>query len=645
MNYETFFNLSDSPFRITPDPAYYFPGAQYDEGLETLEYSIASGEGFIQITGCPGVGKTLLIRSLLGQLDNNIITALIFHPRLSPEELLKVILVDLGMPPDQVEDRSKEFLLRSFREMLLEKGRQEIRTVIIIDEAQNLPDETLEELRLLSNLETDREKLLQIILVGQPELEEKLNQPQFTQLHQRITTRYKLEPLKEEETGHYIAHRLSRAGANYTARFPLKTIQRIHQESRGIPRLVNTICERALMAAYVEHSQIITEPHISKAVQSLSANNSTKTPDKRFSPTLVFLLLFFLIGTGIYFCLGQDWSTGLIADVLGSSKEAISSSKTGDTEPPAVAAPQVLHTTSMSPPPEADSAPPEKTTTVDVTLPQTAAEEKTTKNKEVIDGDLIGQPENSYSAATPPSLDGVHIPPGWPLVLVDQTTNQIQVLHSDGQTQQIVIDPQPMPLRKGLYILGKTEDNRYFLFREDAFFSWERNENLAKQLWEKITPPVPEPLIPVLVDVANTDIPGAADESTALCTAVEDWAVTWRDLDIAAHVDQYDKALLTHKPFTDRPSIVSREQFRQRKEKLFSQTSAISLLTSPPLCLVDPQRPNHGVALFFQRYISAGYADEGSKALFFNKKESDPEKGNWKIVGRLWIPKVVIDGE
>jgi general secretion pathway protein A len=171
MAYEKFFGLKETPFRLTPDPDYYFPSDVHKEALQTLLYSIRAGEGFVQITGHPGTGKTLILRTILRQLGDEVTTALILNPRLSPEDLLRVILEDLGLDPFQIEGKTREEHLRYFRDFLLGKAQEGQKIVVIIDEAQNLPSETMEELRLLSNLETEKEKLLQIILVGQVELE------------------------------------------------------------------------------------------------------------------------------------------------------------------------------------------------------------------------------------------------------------------------------------------------------------------------------------------------------------------------------------------------------------------------------------------------------------------------------------------
>jgi len=215
MSYEEFFHLKDAPFRLTPDPDYFFPSAVHKEALDTMVFSINAGEGFVLITGNPGSGKTLLVRTLLRQLGDKVNLALVLNPTLSPSELLRVILDDLHVfNMDEIEQMSKEKLLRLFRDNLLENAARGIKTIIIIDEAQNLPKETLEELRMLSNLESDKEKLLQIILVGQLEFEELLKHDDMKQLAQRISIRYRLQPLSADETGGYVRHRLEVAGGN-----------------------------------------------------------------------------------------------------------------------------------------------------------------------------------------------------------------------------------------------------------------------------------------------------------------------------------------------------------------------------------------------------------------------------------------------
>lgn len=303
MSYQIFFNLDDAPFRLTPDPAYFFPSKRHNEALETLVYSVETGEGFVQITGEPGVGKTLLIRSFLDQLGEHVNTALILHPRLGAEELFKVILEDLGFAPENMEDMSKESLLRFFRNILLQAAQEGRKTLVIIDEAQEIPEETLEELRLLSNLETEKTKLLQIILVGQRELEEKLSRDSLKQLKQRITIRYCLDCLTCDETVNYIQHRLKVAGSGNISRFSPEIIKTIHAASNGTPRLINSICERALMAAFVDGKSSVNQEHLDSALQSLDQGGSptaTRIPVQR-SRILYAATGVFCVATALFY--------------------------------------------------------------------------------------------------------------------------------------------------------------------------------------------------------------------------------------------------------------------------------------------------------------------------------------------------------
>ena len=223
----------------------------------------------MQITGEPGVGKTITLRCFLHRLGDNTRTILVLSPRLSPHELLKTILEDLGVDLARTEGMTKEELVRLFRHILLNNSENNITTVLVIDEAQNLPIDTLEELRLLSNLETSKKKLLLIMMVGQIELEDKLQSRDLIQLNQRITVRFRLKPLTRKETAAYIQHRLQVAGGTDNARFSGSVLNEVHKATRGIPRLINIVCERALMAAFVEGANDIEKKHLLRAVESV----------------------------------------------------------------------------------------------------------------------------------------------------------------------------------------------------------------------------------------------------------------------------------------------------------------------------------------------------------------------------------------
>jgi len=248
--YQRFFGLRESPFNVNPDPRYLFLTRQTQEALAGLTYGIQNRKGFILLTGEVGTGKTTLLNRLLGWLrGQRVATAYIFNSKLGVNDLFDLMMAEFEI---SCESREKSQIVLRLNQWLLERYRAGETAVLIIDEAQNLSDEVLEEIRLLTNLETSTEKLLQIVLTGQPELEEKLKAPQVRQLRQRITLRCRTAPLTLEETFGYIAERLRIAGANGEPIFSKEAIETVHTYSCGIPRVVNLLCEHSMINAYVD---------------------------------------------------------------------------------------------------------------------------------------------------------------------------------------------------------------------------------------------------------------------------------------------------------------------------------------------------------------------------------------------------------
>jgi general secretion pathway protein A len=249
--YQRFFGLAESPFNVNPDPRYLFLTNQTQEALAGLTFGIENRKGFILLTGEVGTGKTTLLNRLLDWLHSRrVSTAFIFNSQLDVSHLFDFIMADFEIP---CESREKSQVLLRLNHWLLERYRAGETAVLVVDEAQNLSLPVLEEIRLLTNLETSTEKLLQIVLTGQPELEEKLKLPQLRQLRQRITLRCRTSALSPQETFGYIAERLRIAGADGEPIFSREAIEAVHMYSRGIPRVVNLLCEHALINAYVDH--------------------------------------------------------------------------------------------------------------------------------------------------------------------------------------------------------------------------------------------------------------------------------------------------------------------------------------------------------------------------------------------------------
>ncbi len=246
--YTDFYGFTEPPFNITPDPKFLFLSEQHREALNHLLFGVSQRKGFIQLTGEVGCGKTTLCRALFEELGDGCVTALILNPMLSESQLLRAILKEFGVAKMGHDRLANYEILNDF---VLEQARLQRDVVLVIDEAQDLPPGMLEQIRLLSNLETDNQKLIQIILMGQPELREMLNDNSLRQLRQRITVRYHLGPLTEAETRRYLDHRITVAGSKGIPFFDDRAVRRIHRYAGGIPRMINAIADKSLLAGYV----------------------------------------------------------------------------------------------------------------------------------------------------------------------------------------------------------------------------------------------------------------------------------------------------------------------------------------------------------------------------------------------------------
>jgi general secretion pathway protein A len=281
--YNSYFGFSVSPFSVTPDPNFFYTNPVYQEAYANLRYGIESKKGFIVITGEVGTGKTTLLRKLMHNLEGTIHTVFVFNTYLDFTELLQVILYDLGLAPKQP---NRVAMLQELNDYLIAQLKQGHIVSALVDEAQNLSDEALEGLRLLSNLETDREKLIQIVLMGQPELQARLDRPSLRQLKQRVALQCRLAPLKDNEVAPYIDFRLRAAGYKGKDLFHSAAFRQIAFYSNGIPRLVNIICDNALLCAYARSRKTVSADIINEAARDLRLGPEAQLTQAETTPSV-----------------------------------------------------------------------------------------------------------------------------------------------------------------------------------------------------------------------------------------------------------------------------------------------------------------------------------------------------------------------
>ena len=277
--YKQFFGLTKNPFEISPDPYFYHATPRHNEALANLHYGVGRRKGFIVITGEVGTGKTLLVRCLLAELrKNNIAFGYVFNPLLSTTEFFQYIMADMGL---QYSGRSKTEMLLDLNRFLIQRHARGLITALVVDEAQALRPELLEEVRLLTNLETSQQKLLQIVLMGQPELEVVLDSPSLRQLKQRVSLRCQLLPLDEQQTHSYVLSRLERAGAkSEPAIFEAEALSKIFEYSRGIPRIINNLCENSMVNAFARQQRTVTGDMITEVAADFRLTGSTSIPEE-----------------------------------------------------------------------------------------------------------------------------------------------------------------------------------------------------------------------------------------------------------------------------------------------------------------------------------------------------------------------------
>ena len=459
--YLRFFNLRESPFNLTPDPRFLFLSAQHEEALTHLLYGIYERKGFIEITGEVGTGKTVLCRVLLERLDKTVSTALIFHSYLTKMELLQAITDDFGLQPRETTSKGYIDVLNEY---LLSEFTAGHNAVVVIDEAQNLEPTVLEQLRMLSNLETERGKLLQIVLVGQPELHAKLATLQMRQLEQRIAVRFHIHELTRTETEQYITHRMSVAGAAHAVIWSRRALRLIHHYTGGIPRRINLLCDRVLMTAFVRETHRVSAAIVRRSVQELASPWQSKRMCWLRRVALgvgAGLGLLSLIGGGVFLLptVQTQWYPRVVEQVLAVTRPTPPPQPAALLPPPAPLPPPVSEPASSvaSVPATPEFIPPAPPLEIDVGLAQTLWRAKI-------------QAEEQGARSYPGGLTS------WETIVtntakglgLDVMTWQTSIWQLQSLTRPCFIEvlPEPSALRPELWVLARGVTEGVLIYQE-----------------------------------------------------------------------------------------------------------------------------------------------------------------------------------
>ena len=585
MDYKGLYNLKESPFNLTPDPDFFFPSKTHKIALETLLYSIKSKEGFIQITGKPGTGKSMLLRKILRQIEDSVVICLLLHTNIKADSLLGVIMEDLKIDTSTLKNHNKENLISLFKEFLLEQIQVGKHVIIIADEAQNMPDETLEELRMLSNLETEKTKLLQIILVGQIELETRISPTRLSQLYQRITIRYRLNSLTKKETEAYILHRLKIAsmdGKTNLVKFKTGVINQIYKFSKGVPRLINIISERALMASFIDNSEQITKKHIKKGLVSIQGEIKTESNTNGLI-TFCYICIFLIIVAGL-------WGYGKLNPSFDPFSIKSSANQIQSSSLPQVTKPVIKTIKEPSP---------EKLAFNWIDFPEKGGQ-IAILNKETKKLSLWCKNNNIITKINEKSME-ITIPSG------------IYMAGTDKNKNQFIFNPEIS------YLMPDALDD----LSENEFLPFINSNNPSR-----VTPII---IINTLDDIKNKK------NTNKVKTALNLWADAWKNLNLDDFIKSFGNRISIYETDEKQPVTFSINDIIKQKKNIFVKSEYVNLKIYNTLCMLDPLNDNRAYAVFSQEYSSKIHQDNGEKILYFQKIFSQDGSFDWKIIGKLWI--------
>ncbi|KPA19569.1 AAA ATPase [Candidatus Magnetomorum sp. HK-1] len=666
MTYATFFELKDRPFRLSPDTEYFFPSEVHKDIMRHLLYSINTEEGFVEITGEPGIGKTITLRSLVKQIGEEVLISMIVNPTISPKELLKAVALDFGVKAHDMENQSGEHILRLIQVRLMDLNEKGTVAVIIIDEAQNLSDQALEQVCLISNIEIDQKKAVKIILVGQLELGKNLQRPELLKIYQRITVRCRLSPLSIKDTYLYIQHRIRVAGGTEyrQPKFSNKVIKQIYYYSNGLPRLINIICERCLMAAFAEKKKHITSSHVKKALKSFQPKESVAKVykrNKRIRNTALSIMII-IVGWFAFPYVNELWlNHQKILDFFKTeTTETIEQKQLPEKQNMRDAwinhkkkiAPAILQKEEQKVEDELSSdsindmeIKPSDTTSLLKQSSDTTASEVTphTKSKESAfepQKEQVKDPEQTFPHQLMTTSIGQRI-----IVFFPDINRMMLWKYTETEPELIKKANVYANLREGIYLLGRDKDSLPFLF--NPFIPGNKVTKLLPEIFCKnVGEILPTKIIPILVYLSGRTFDNPVYDNAQAChLLVEKWVKAWQSTNIDAFVNYYHKDDIMYYRLGKPPQQMAWENLKKSKTVTFARSADVSLQISNLSCIIDPGNPKTAIALFHQQYSSSNYSDEGMKVLFLSQvydSESSADnhldrQPDWRITGRFWL--------
>ena len=602
MDYETFFGLTATPFRLSPDPQFFYPSYVHELAIQTVQSAIDDYAGHILLLGREGSGKTITIRAILHQVRGRAVLLPIFNPHLSPEEIMGLILGALPGGPAPGKTSSKN-LLPVIKGLLEARAQAGEKAVLLVDDAHLLTDKAWDLLVRLAECNGPDGPHIQMILTGESPLEQSMTAKGREALNNLTTVRFELTGLSAEESEAYVHHRLKTAGANGEAIFAPAALKEIHTLTRGVPRLINVLCERALMAAFADHRQEVAPPHLTRAVASLpgeeAADFCTETPKiqaKSRRPAWSWLLA--VIGVlalagGTYYFLTRPQEPPPPTRIEAKP------------EPPHAG---IIRGFVQKPP-----EPPKPPT-----------------------GEMLSQA--SPMAPTLPRA-ALTLPPGGQVMAVITEEGKAYLWEGE-KTGMPLLKAElawPDPPPEGLYIMGKYGPKKQVFFQ----YTLDKQGRLMNMpaIWDEAADLVTGDVVPVVVRSKNHPVsPEDADRAAEIRALVKQWVTAWKDKDIEKYVDLYGEIFTSYDDIVQEPKVYMRNEFNQVKKKVFERSGDIRLETTAPVCVLDPVDTRLAVAVFQQNYISDVFRDDGTQVLYFRLTGTESGKRTWRIAAKLWVP-------